>query len=163
MPRHVFLVDHVKPSNMTTPLVHGGTAPLAALTTIFEAPTPCSRTYILTSSKAPSQFPPFPTDGPASCVPPAWVENLSGKGFQFYSPAVCPQGNDVRFLLASSIFLLTVRSRVRRGRGLQVEQDADVRGFPGSRLDRVGGLLRTRWLHGKGPTGCLVFSEAAKG
>ncbi|KAK6065369.1 hypothetical protein SCUP515_11272 [Seiridium cupressi] len=70
---------------MSTP-----TAPLAALTTIFTPP--CAITWLLTSTKLASQYPPFPTTGPASCDPPFWAENLAGKGFDFYSPAICPSG-----------------------------------------------------------------------
>ncbi|KAK9784414.1 hypothetical protein SCARD494_12851 [Seiridium cardinale] len=70
---------------MSTP-----TAPLAALTTIFTPP--CAITWLLTSTKFASQYPPFPTTGPASCDPPFWAENLAGKGFDFYSPAICPSG-----------------------------------------------------------------------
>ena len=70
--------------------VHGGTAALAALTTVFTAPCPTS--FILTSSKLASQYPPFPTDGPASCDPPNWDSNIADKAFQYYSPAICPRG-----------------------------------------------------------------------
>ncbi|KAK0636802.1 hypothetical protein B0T17DRAFT_90270 [Bombardia bombarda] len=73
--------------------IHGGTAPLAALTTIFTPPCPTS--WILTTTKLPSQYPPFPTTGPSSCDPPSWDKNIEGKGFQFYSPAICPQGFSV--------------------------------------------------------------------
>lgn len=68
--------------------VHGGTAPLTALTTVFTPP--CPTTWLLTSSKLASQYPPFPTDGPASCDPPGWDRNIADKAFQYYSPAICP-------------------------------------------------------------------------
>lgn len=69
------------------------TAPLAALTTIFTPP--CSISWLLTSTKNPSQYPPFPTTGPASCDPPYWTANLRDQGFQYYSPAICPSGFEV--------------------------------------------------------------------
>lgn len=70
--------------------LHGGTAPLAALTTVF-AP-PCPTTWLITTTKLPSQYPPFPSGGPSSCNPPAWDQNIEGAGFQYYSPAICPGG-----------------------------------------------------------------------
>ncbi|KAI1871517.1 uncharacterized protein JN550_004511 [Neoarthrinium moseri] len=69
---------------MSTP-----TGPFAALTTVFTPP--CAITWLLTSSKIPSQYPPF-TAGPVSCDPPSWADNLRLKGFGFYSPAICPSG-----------------------------------------------------------------------
>ncbi|KAI1298098.1 hypothetical protein F5Y03DRAFT_275231 [Xylaria venustula] len=66
------------------------TPPLAALTTIFTPP--CPITWLLTSTKVPSQIPPFPTGAPASCDPPSWDEYLSQRGFEYYSPAICPSG-----------------------------------------------------------------------
>ncbi|KAK6087055.1 oligomeric Golgi complex subunit 5 [Seiridium cupressi] len=69
------------------------TAPLAALTTVF---TPlCATSWLLTTTKVPSQYPPFPTTGPSSCDPPSWESNIEAQGFQYYSPAVCPSGFDV--------------------------------------------------------------------
>ncbi|KAH8668702.1 hypothetical protein BX600DRAFT_435225 [Xylariales sp. PMI_506] len=66
------------------------TAPLAALTTIF---TPsCSTSWLLATTSAPSQYPPFPTTGPASCDPPLWTNNIAERGFDYYSPAICPSG-----------------------------------------------------------------------
>ena len=73
--------------------LHGGTAPLAALTTIFTPP--CPTTWLLTTTKLPSQNPPFPSAGPSSCDPPAWNQNLEGAGFDYYSPAICPSGFSV--------------------------------------------------------------------
>ncbi|KAG8163968.1 hypothetical protein KVR01_005886 [Diaporthe batatas] len=85
------------------------TAPLAPLTTIF---TPsCSTSWLLTSSKDPSQFPPFPTGGPAFCDPPFWASNIADKGFQYYSPAICPSGFEV-------------------GPGCQVTETRTAEGFP---------------------------------
>lgn len=69
------------------------TAPLAALTTIFTPP--CSISWLLTSSKNPSQYPAFPTAGPTTCDPPNWAGNIANKGFQYYSPAICPSGFEV--------------------------------------------------------------------
>ncbi|KAK8050454.1 hypothetical protein PG994_012184 [Apiospora phragmitis] len=63
------------------------TVPLAALTTVF---TPIS--WLLTTTRAPSQFPHFPTGGPASCEPPSWNDNIAAQGIRFYSPAICPSG-----------------------------------------------------------------------
>ncbi|KAI0376750.1 hypothetical protein F5Y04DRAFT_285552 [Hypomontagnella monticulosa] len=63
---------------------------LNELTTVFTPP--CPTTWLLTTSKIPSQYPPFPTTGPTSCDPPSWVDNISQKGFAFYSPAICPSG-----------------------------------------------------------------------
>ncbi|KAI0010839.1 hypothetical protein F4779DRAFT_576337 [Xylariaceae sp. FL0662B] len=63
---------------------------IAALTTIFDHV--CSDSWLLTTTKAPSQYPPFPTAGPASCEPPSWHENIDQKGFGYYSPAICPVG-----------------------------------------------------------------------
>ncbi|KAK7752677.1 hypothetical protein SLS62_005446 [Diatrype stigma] len=71
----------------------GSTPPLAALTTIFTPP--CQTSWLISTSKIPSQFPPFPTQGPASCDPPEWPENIADKGFQYYSPAICPSGFEV--------------------------------------------------------------------
>ncbi|ORY60288.1 uncharacterized protein BCR38DRAFT_477100 [Pseudomassariella vexata] len=65
-------------------------SPLAALTTVFTPP--CATSWLLTTTKAPSQYPPFPTTGPSSCDPPFWAENLSAEGFHYYSPAICPSG-----------------------------------------------------------------------
>ncbi|KAI0405493.1 hypothetical protein F4802DRAFT_171984 [Xylaria palmicola] len=66
------------------------TPPLAALTTVFTPP--CPTTWLLTTTKVPSQFPPFPTAAPASCDPPSWDGYLSQRGFEYYSPAICPSG-----------------------------------------------------------------------
>ncbi|CAK7201780.1 hypothetical protein SEUCBS139899_004495 [Sporothrix eucalyptigena] len=78
---------------MTTAL-HGGTAPLAALTTVFTPPCPTS--WLVTTTKLPSQYPVFPAADPVTtCDPPAWASNLSGEGFQYYSPAICPDGFEV--------------------------------------------------------------------
>lgn len=77
---------------MTT--LHGGTAPLAALTTVFTPP--CQTSWLVTTTKLPSQYPSFPAAGPvATCDPPAWASNLAGEGFQYYSPAICPDGFEV--------------------------------------------------------------------
>ncbi|KAK8095656.1 uncharacterized protein PG998_002287 [Apiospora kogelbergensis] len=67
------------------------TVPIAAaLTTVF---TPsCSQSWLLTTTRAPSQFPPFPTGGPSSCDPPSWKDNIAAQGIRFYSPAICPSG-----------------------------------------------------------------------
>ncbi|KAI3392997.1 hypothetical protein diail_4908 [Diaporthe ilicicola] len=85
------------------------TAPLAALTTVFTPP--CSVSWLLTSSKNRSQFPPFPTTGPASCDPPKWATNIADKGFQYYSPAICPSGFEV-------------------GPGCQITDTRTAEGFP---------------------------------
>jgi len=66
------------------------TAPLAALTTIFQPPCPTS--WLITTTKIPSQDPPFPSAGPVTCDPPQWAANLEDPGFQYYSPAICPSG-----------------------------------------------------------------------
>ncbi|KAI8949795.1 hypothetical protein F4801DRAFT_385495 [Xylaria longipes] len=66
------------------------TPPLAALTTVFTPP--CPITWLLTTTKVPSQFPPFPTTAPVSCDPPSWDEYVSERGFEYYSPAICPSG-----------------------------------------------------------------------
>ncbi|KAL7621772.1 hypothetical protein AAE478_009099 [Parahypoxylon ruwenzoriense] len=63
---------------------------LSELTTIFDPP--CSTTWLLTATKAPSQYPRFPTAGPTSCDPPLWLDNIVQKGFAYYSPAICPIG-----------------------------------------------------------------------
>lgn len=74
--------------------LHGGTAPLAALTTVFTPPCPTS--WLVTTTKLPSQFPSFPAaDTVTSCDPPKWASNLAGEGFQYYSPAICPFGFEV--------------------------------------------------------------------
>ncbi|KAK3943381.1 hypothetical protein QBC46DRAFT_39883 [Diplogelasinospora grovesii] len=73
--------------------IHGGTAPLAALTTIFTPPCPTS--WLITTSRLLSQYPHFPGSSSFDsqpCDPPAWDLNLSGEGFQYYSPAICPAG-----------------------------------------------------------------------
>ncbi|KAK4465787.1 hypothetical protein QBC42DRAFT_108070 [Cladorrhinum samala] len=70
--------------------IHGGAAPLASLTSIFTPPCPTS--WLITTTRLLSQYPAFPTTGPASCDPPSWTANLEGRGFQYYSPAICPQG-----------------------------------------------------------------------
>ncbi|KAI3317392.1 hypothetical protein HD806DRAFT_372394 [Xylariaceae sp. AK1471] len=69
------------------------TPPLAAITTIFTPP--CPITWLLTSTKAPSQFPSFATTAPVSCDPPSWGEYISQRGFEYYSPAICPSGFSV--------------------------------------------------------------------
>ncbi|GAP86689.1 hypothetical protein SAMD00023353_2000380 [Rosellinia necatrix] len=66
------------------------TPPLAALTTVFTPP--CPITWLLTTTKVPSQYPPFPTTAPASCDPPSWGEYVTSRGFEYYSPAICPSG-----------------------------------------------------------------------
>jgi hypothetical protein len=70
--------------------IHGGTAPLAALTSVFTPP--CPTTWLLTTTKLFSQYPAFPTTGPASCDPPSWRTNIAQAGFHYYSPAICPHG-----------------------------------------------------------------------
>ncbi|KXX79704.1 hypothetical protein MMYC01_203783 [Madurella mycetomatis] len=70
--------------------IHGGTAPLAALTTVFTPP--CPTTWLLTTTRLLSQYPAFPRRGPESCDPPSWSSNIAGAGFHFYSPAICPDG-----------------------------------------------------------------------
>ncbi|KAI2605348.1 uncharacterized protein GGS25DRAFT_426955 [Hypoxylon fragiforme] len=62
---------------------------LSDLTTVFVPP--CPTTWLLTTTKVPSQFPAFPTAGPVSCDPPSWADNISQKGFAYYSPAICPE------------------------------------------------------------------------
>ncbi|KAI1330000.1 hypothetical protein F5Y16DRAFT_408885 [Xylariaceae sp. FL0255] len=67
------------------------TPPLAPLSTIFTPP--CTITWLLTTTKLPSQFPPFPTPAPqTSCDLPSWGTYLSERGFDYYSPAICPDG-----------------------------------------------------------------------
>ncbi|KAI1279015.1 hypothetical protein F5Y07DRAFT_397514 [Xylaria sp. FL0933] len=66
------------------------TPPLAALTTVFTPP--CPITWLLTTTKVPSQIPPFPTPAPASCDPPSWDQYIPERGFEYYSPAICPSG-----------------------------------------------------------------------
>ncbi|GAB1319694.1 Mid2 domain-containing protein [Madurella fahalii] len=70
--------------------IHGGTAPLAALTSVFTPP--CPTTWLLTTTRLLSQYPTFPRRGPESCDPPSWSSNIAGAGFHFYSPAICPDG-----------------------------------------------------------------------
>ncbi|CAJ2503358.1 Uu.00g107520.m01.CDS01 [Anthostomella pinea] len=64
--------------------------PLAALTSVFTPP--CSTTWLLTTTRVPSQCPPFPTNGPSACDPPSWDRYLASCGFEYYSPAICPSG-----------------------------------------------------------------------
>ncbi|KAK8055339.1 hypothetical protein PG993_000566 [Apiospora rasikravindrae] len=64
--------------------------PLAALTTVFTHS--CSESWLLTTTRAPSRYPAFPTGGPASCEPPSWNDNIAFQGIGFYSPAICPSG-----------------------------------------------------------------------
>ncbi|TGJ79252.1 hypothetical protein E0Z10_g9515 [Xylaria hypoxylon] len=66
------------------------TAPLAALTTVFTPP--CPITWLLTTTKVPSQYPSFATTAPASCDPPSWDQYVPQRGFEYYSPAICPSG-----------------------------------------------------------------------
>ncbi|TLD06022.1 uncharacterized protein PgNI_08042 [Pyricularia grisea] len=74
-------------------LLHGGTTALAALTTIFTPPPNCATsTWLLTTTEAPSEYPPFPTEGPSSCNIPRWEDNIDEGSYEFYSPAVCPSG-----------------------------------------------------------------------
>ncbi|KAI1809698.1 hypothetical protein GGS20DRAFT_264193 [Poronia punctata] len=68
----------------------GFTPPLAALTTIFTPP--CPTTWLLTTTKVPSQFPPFPTTASLLCDPPSWDTYIANRGFHYYSPAICPFG-----------------------------------------------------------------------
>ncbi|KAK8088159.1 hypothetical protein PG997_003120 [Apiospora hydei] len=67
--------------------------PLAALTTVFTHS--CSESWLLTTTRAPSRYPAFPTGGPASCEPPSWNDNIAFQGIRFYSPAICPSGFSV--------------------------------------------------------------------
>jgi len=76
----------------TPTLIHGGTAPLAALTTVFSPPCPTS--WLLTGTITPTQLPVFPRPS-EGCDPPSWGRNLDGGGFQYYSPAICPRGFSV--------------------------------------------------------------------
>uniref|UniRef100_L7JJR1 Uncharacterized protein n=1 Tax=Pyricularia oryzae (strain P131) TaxID=1143193 RepID=L7JJR1_PYRO1 len=73
-------------------LLHGGTAALAALTTIFTPPNCATSTWLLSTTEAPSEYPPFPTEGPKSCNVPRWEDNIDDGSYDFYSPAVCPSG-----------------------------------------------------------------------
>ncbi|KAK3988388.1 hypothetical protein QBC44DRAFT_102023 [Cladorrhinum sp. PSN332] len=70
--------------------IHGGAAPLTSLTSIFTPP--CPTTWLITTTRLLSQYPAFPTAGPSYCNPPSWRANIEGQGFEYYSPAVCPQG-----------------------------------------------------------------------
>ncbi|KAI1343280.1 hypothetical protein F5Y15DRAFT_427756 [Xylariaceae sp. FL0016] len=67
--------------------------PLDALTTVFTLP--CTTSWLLTTTKVPSQIPPFPTTGPSPCDPPSWDTYLASFGFAYYSPAICPHGFSV--------------------------------------------------------------------
>ncbi|KAI1170484.1 hypothetical protein F4777DRAFT_110277 [Nemania sp. FL0916] len=62
---------------------------LAAMTTIF---TPCSTSWLITTTKLPSQYPSFPTAAPAACAMTSWEAYLAQRGFGYYSPAICPSG-----------------------------------------------------------------------
>ncbi|KAK4442441.1 hypothetical protein QBC34DRAFT_453109 [Podospora aff. communis PSN243] len=88
---------------MSTTLVRGGPAPLAALTSVFTPPCPTS--WLISGTRLPSQLPVFPRTGAAGCDPPAWQRNLDGGGFQYYSPAICPQG----FVVGPGCGLATAR------------------------------------------------------
>lgn len=101
------------------------TAPLAALTTIFTPP--CSTSWLLTSTKDPSQYPPFPTNGPTSCDPPNWAANIRDKSFQFYSPAICPSGFEV-------------------GPGCQVKDERTAEGFPAIQPGETAVFCVPRWV-----------------
>ncbi|KAL1843201.1 hypothetical protein VTJ49DRAFT_2752 [Mycothermus thermophilus] len=72
---------------------YGGTGPLGSLTLVFTPPCPTS--WLLTTTRLFSQYPPFPTTGPTSCDPPAWRANIAEAGFRYYSPAVCPHDFEV--------------------------------------------------------------------
>ncbi|KAI1194624.1 hypothetical protein F5X97DRAFT_346503 [Nemania serpens] len=95
------------------------TAPLAALTTIFTPP--CSITWLLTTTKVPSQFPPFPTQAPGNCDPPSWDEYLAQRGFNYYSPAVCPSG----FYVGPSCVVTAPRT----GEGFPAVQDGETAAY----------------------------------
>jgi hypothetical protein len=69
------------------------TPPLAALTTVFTPP--CSITWLQTTTKVPSQYPTFATTAPSTCDPPSWGKYVAGRGFEYYSPAICPSGFSV--------------------------------------------------------------------
>ncbi|KAK4111019.1 hypothetical protein N656DRAFT_712744 [Canariomyces notabilis] len=84
--------------------IHGGTAPLAALTSVFTPP--CPTTWLLTTTRLLSQYPAFPRSGPQSCDPPSWSSYIAGAGFQFYSPAICPDG----FIVGPSCGLTKTRT-----------------------------------------------------
>ncbi|KAK3391305.1 hypothetical protein B0H63DRAFT_135075 [Podospora didyma] len=83
---------------------HGGAAPFASLTSIFSPPCPTS--WLLTTTKLPSQYPAFPTRGPSSCDPPSWTKYVAEKGFAYYSPAICPRG----FAVGSSCRVTATRT-----------------------------------------------------
>lgn len=73
------------------------TAPLAALTTIFTPPSGCFQTYLITTTTHTlSAYPSFSLlaadDPKTSCDIPNWSSNVGGKGYQYYSPAICPSG-----------------------------------------------------------------------
>lgn len=101
------------------------TAPLAALTTIFTPP--CSISWLLTSTKEPSQYPPFPTTGPASCDPPNWATNIRDKSFQYYSPAICPSGFEV-------------------GPGCHITDTKTTEGFPPVQTGETAVYCVPRWV-----------------
>ncbi|KAK4125768.1 hypothetical protein N657DRAFT_654332 [Parathielavia appendiculata] len=59
-----------------------GAGPLAALTSVFTPPCPTS--WLLTTTRLPSQYPAFPTRGLASCDPLSWRTNIARAGFHYY-------------------------------------------------------------------------------
>ncbi|KAI0808791.1 hypothetical protein GGR55DRAFT_185148 [Xylaria sp. FL0064] len=95
------------------------TPPLAALTTVFTPP--CPITWLLTTTKVPSQFPPFPTTAPASCDPPSWDEYIPERGFEYYSPAICPSG----FYVGPSCIITNPRT----GQGFPAIQDGETAAY----------------------------------
>ncbi|KAL8343135.1 hypothetical protein RB598_004469 [Gaeumannomyces tritici] len=70
------------------------TTALAALSTVFTAPSGCATsTWLFTTNKVPSQYPPLPTNGPdPACDPPRWKDSMDERAYHFYSPAICPDG-----------------------------------------------------------------------
>ncbi|KAI1160810.1 hypothetical protein F5B18DRAFT_630936 [Nemania serpens] len=95
------------------------TTPLAALTTIFTPP--CSITWLLTTTKVPSQYPPFPTQAPVKCDPPSWDEYVAQRGFNYYSPAICPSG----FYVGPSCIVTMPRT----GEGFPAIQDDETAAY----------------------------------
>src|SRR5207244_6353130 len=105
------------------------TAPLAALTTIFTPP--CPITWLLTSTKVPSAYPSFATTAPASCDPPSWGEYIAERGFEYYSPAICPSG----FSVGPSCIITNPRS----AQGIQASQSGGTAAYCVTRGVRSAG------------------------
>ncbi|KAI1189195.1 hypothetical protein F5B17DRAFT_450435 [Nemania serpens] len=94
-------------------------ASFAAFTTIFTPP--CSITWFPTATKVPSQYPPAPTQAIVHCEPSFWEKYIEERGFDYYSPAICPSG----FYVGPSCIV----TRPKTSEGFPAVQDSETAAY----------------------------------